>query len=170
MKALTLIFFLILNLCALEDRQLLMDSISHHAIRIGTGPNKTYTFVDPLCPRSRAFIQLIDERKDLQDKTSYYIFLYRLPMFESDKHIQYIYQSTDPLETLKDIMIYGDYEGVEDFETRSQTLEKINEISKTARQMNVKRRPYLLIFEEGSKYCRVSDGTAPCLEENDFKE
>ena len=167
MKVFLLTFFLFLHLFALEDRQTLMDSISHHALRIGDGPNKTYTFVDPLCPRSQAFIELISTRKDLQKSTSYYIFLYRLSMFNSQDIITYIYQSKDPLNTLKDVMIYQDYT-TKYHKMTEETREKLEDITKVAKQMNIKRRPYLLLFEVGSKYCRVSDGTAPCLEENDF--
>jgi len=169
MKALVLIFFLLFDLYALEDRKALMDSISQHAIRIGTGANTTYTFVDPMCPKSKTFIQLILERKELQKNTSYYIFLYRLPKFESDKHIQYIYQSPDPLEALQELMVYEDFDELEKFSPTPQTLQKINTVAKVAKHMKIKRRPYLLIFAEGSNYCRVSEGTAPCLEENDFK-
>ena len=169
MKAFILIFFLIFNLYAIEDRKALMDSISQYAIRLGTGENKTYTFVDPLCPKSKAFIELILERKKLQEKTSYYIFLYRLPKFESDKHIQYIYQSSNPLEALKELMIYEDFDELEEFKPIQQTLQKIDAVAKIAKQIKIKKRPYLLIFTEGSNYCRVSEGTAPCLEENSFK-
>lgn len=168
MKALILVFLLLLSSYAVEDHQVLMDSISQHAIRIGSGPNTTYTFVDPLCPKSQLFIELINEREDLKEKTSYYIFLYRLRMFDSDELIQYIYQSEDPLTALKEIMIYEDFDALEDFTVNQNTLDIIHNISKVAKLLEMKRRPYLLIFNEGSSYCRVSEGTAPCLEENDF--
>jgi len=170
MKVFTLIFLLLFNLYAIEDRQLLMDSISQYAIRIGTGPNKTYTFVDPLCSKSQAFIRLINERKDLQEKTSYYIFLYKLSKFASDEYIQYIYQSPDPLSALKEIMINQNYEVVDLFTPQPTTLMAIKKVASIGKQMHIKRRPYLLIFTEGSPYCQVSEGTAPCLEENEFKD
>jgi len=170
MKVLTLIFLLLFNLYALDDRRLLMESISEHAIRIGTGPDTTYTFLDPLCSKSQAFIEFISGREDLQEKISYYIFLYRLPRFESDKHIQYIYQSPDPLIALKEIMINYDDEDVYDIQVKNETLKKIESVSTVAEQIGMKRRPYLLIFNEGSNYCQVSEGTAPCLEENEFKD
>jgi len=169
MKAFSLIFVLFVNLFAAQDYQGLVNSISKYAIRIGTGPNKIYTFVDPLCSKSQTFIDLIDSRKDLQTKNSYYIFLYRLPKFNSEKYIQYIYQSSHRLDSLKEIMIYEDYDVLEDFKLKQKTLDTTNDIAKVAEGLKMKRRPYLLIFDQGSSYCRVSEGTAPCMEESDFK-
>jgi len=112
MKALFLSLVIFLNLFSLEDPQVLMNSISHHAIRIGDGATRIYTFIDPLCPKSQTFFSTISEDKRLQEDNSYYIFLYRLRKFDSDKLIQYIYQSNDPLSTLTEVMLYHDYEGV----------------------------------------------------------
>jgi len=167
MRALILILILFTSLPALDDRRILMHSISHHAIQIGDGPNKVYAFIDPLCYKSQDFIQMITTRKDLQEDSTYYIFFYQLQQYQSLDYIVYIYQAKDSLEALKDIMIYEDYDIVDTSITpKTQTI--INEIKKVAKQMEIKTRPYLLIFNEGSKYCTVSDGTAPCLEENDF--
>lgn len=168
MKVFSLIFLLLLNLSAAQDYQKLLSSISEHAIQIGTGPNRIYAFVDPLCSKSQSFIDLINERKDLQEKASYYIFLYRLPKFDSDEYIQYIYQSPQTLDALKTIMIYEDYDEVDDFKVSQKTLDTTGEIAKVAKELKMKRRPYLLIFEQGSSYCTVSEGSAPCMEEDGF--
>ena len=109
MKTLLVLILFCFNLSAFEDRHLLMDSIKEDAIRIGNGPNTYYAFVDPLCPKSQRFITMINERKDLQEKNVYYIFLYRLPSFYSDEYIYYIYQSRNPLAALKEIMINKEY-------------------------------------------------------------
>jgi hypothetical protein len=170
MKTLLLLILFSLNVPALEDRQLLMDSIVHDAIRIGHGPNTYYAFVDPLCLKSQRFIEMIDKRKDLQNRNSYYIFLYRLPKFDSDQQIYYIYQSQHPIIALKEIMIDQDYDQAEMIEVQEETRTKVTHIAEVAQQLKMKRRPYLLIFDEGSKYCHVSEGTAPCLEENSFDE
>ncbi len=169
MKAFSLLLLFALNLFAVHDYQSLVDSISQHAIRIGTGPNKVYTFVDPLCSKSQLFIDLINTRKDLQTKNSYYIFLYRLPKFNSESYIHYIYQSPHRLESLNDIMIYQDYDLLKSFKVNKKTLDLTNEIARIAKELKMKRRPYLLIFDAGSTFCRVSEGTAPCMEEQDFK-
>ncbi|PHR58453.1 MAG: hypothetical protein COA44_03140 [Arcobacter sp.] len=168
MRVFIFIFLLFSNLLALENRQSLMDSISEYAIKIGTGPNKTYSFIDPLCSKSQAFIELIVNREDLQKETSYYIFLYELPRLHSKEYIIYIYQAKNPLEALKEVMIYQDYD-IEINETSSETVVFMKKITEVAKQMDIKKWPYLLIYKKGSKYCLVSEGTAPCLEENDFQ-
>lgn len=168
MKVFSLIFLLLLNLFAAQDYQKLLSSISEHAIQIGNGPNRIYAFVDPLCSKSQSFIDLINERKDLQKSTSYYIFLYRLPKFDSDEYIHYIYQSPQTLDALKTIMLYEDYDEVDDFKVSKETLDKTDQIAKVAKELKMKRRPYLLIYQQGSSYCTVSEGTAPCMEENGF--
>lgn len=170
MKTLLSILFFTLSLAAFENRQVSLDSIIDDAIRIGSGPNTYYAFVDPLCPKSQHFITMINQRKDLQHKNSYYIYLYRLPTFYSDQYIYYIYQSEHPLRALKEIMIDGDYDEVEMTYVKEATRVKVDRIAAVAREFKMKRRPYLLIFDEGSRYCRVSEGTAPCLEENSFHE
>jgi len=170
MKALLFLILFFLNLPAIEDRQLLMDSIVQDAIRIGNGPNTYYAFVDPLCSKSQHFISMINERKDLQDKNSYYIFLYPLAKFDSDEYVYYIYQSKHPLIALKEIMIDKEYDYVDIIDVHETTRTKIDHIADVAQQLKMKRRPYLLIFDEGSRYCHVSEGTAPCLEENSFDE
>jgi len=170
MKTLLFLILFFLNLLAIENRQLLMDSIVHDAIRIGHGPNTYYAFVDPLCSKSQRFIAMINERKDLQKRNSYYIFLYRLEKFDSDEYIYYIYQSESPLAALKEIMIDEDYDQVGIVDVHQVTQTKIEHIAEVAQQLKMKRRPYLLIFDEGSQYCYVSEGTAPCLEENSFNE
>lgn len=160
------IFLLLLNLYAVQDYQKLLDSISEHAIQIGHGPNRIYAFVDPLCSKSQSFIRLIDERKDLQERASYYIFLYRLPNFHSDEYIHYIYQSAQTLDALKTIMLYEDYDETDEFEVSHKTLEKTKQIADVAKELKMKRRPYLLIYEQGSSYCTVSEGTAPCMQKD----
>ncbi len=170
MKTLLFLLLFSLHLFAFDNRHLLMNSIMDDAIRIGNGPNIYYAFVDPLCPKSQRFITMINERKDLQHKNAYYIFLYRLPSFDSDEYIYYIYQSHDPLAALKEIMIEQEYDKADLLDVQETTRAKIDNIAEVGKQLKMKRRPYLLIFDEGSKYCRVSEGTAPCLEENSFDE
>lgn len=170
MKLFILILTLFLNLNAEQDYQKVVNTISEHAIRLGNGPNTVYAFVDPMCPMSKSFIEIITSEKSFQKETSYYIFLYRLPMFQSDKLIQYIYQSKTPLETLEEVMVYEDYDDLDNLESRPEIQKIINKIANVGKKLNIKARPYLLTFEAGSSYCKVSSGTAPCLEENDFKK
>jgi len=167
MKFFILMVLLFLNIFALDNRKELLNSISQHAILIGNGENKVYAFIDPLCPKSQAFIELITSREDLKNDSSYFIFLYQLPSFSSAFLITHIYQSKSPLQSLTEVMVYEDYD-VPDQEINKSTLEIIKSIKDVAKKMKIKSRPYLLMFDKDSKYCRVSEGTAPCLEENDF--
>ena len=164
MRYFGVILLLCLNLLADPNYQKLVDSISEYAIRIGNGANRVYAFVDPLCSKSKRYLELIDDNDDLQQKSTYYIFLHRLQRFDSDRHIQYIYQSPDKLEALKDIMIYEDFDELEGFKVTGTTLKTIEKVSKVAKKFKMKRRPYLLIFNEGVPYCTVSEGTAPCMQ------
>ena len=170
MKFFVLILILFLNLNAEQNYQKIVNTISEHAIRLGNGPTRVYAFVDPMCPMSKSYIEIITSDTSFQKEVTYYIFLYRLPMFQSDKLIQYIYQSKTPLETLQEVMIYEDYDDLSNLKSSPEIQKFINKIADVGKELNVKARPYLLTFEAGSTYCRVSSGTAPCLEENDFKE
>ncbi len=170
MRAFGLIILLLANLFSAQDYQRLVDSIAHYAIRIGHGPDRIYAFVDPLCPKSQSYIELISGRKDLQERASYYIFLYRLPKFDSDEYIHYIYQSPQTLDALRAIMIDEDYDEVNGFIVNQLTLDRTRKIADVAKALKMKRRPYLLMYHQGASYCTVSEGTAPCLEENGFDE
>ncbi len=168
MSKLLLIALLCFSLMATDKMQTLMQSISDKAIRIGYGPDTIYAFMDPMCSKSKIMLSKIDKSKYLKKKRSYYIFLYRLQKFESDSLIQYIYQSEEPIETLKEIMIYNDLPDLEDFQASKESKKIQKSIAKVAKQMDMKRRPYLLIYVQGAQYCLVSEGTAPCLEDEDF--
>ncbi|MDF1880636.1 hypothetical protein JHD50_04845 [Sulfurimonas sp. MAG313] len=154
-------------LFAFEDRQSMMSSITEHAIIIGYGDTKIYSFIDPLCPKSQDFIEHISTREDLLKDNTYYIFLYKLPLLASKFLIVHIYQSENQLEALQEVMIYDDYD-VEEDKITTKTKKILHDIQIFSQKLNIKYRPYLLIFDKDSKYCRVSEGTAPCLEENDY--
>lgn len=180
MKALLLTLLLFTNIFALEKlniddpalsgkTRVLLESIAEHAIQIGTGSvSKTYVFVDPMCPFSRNYIQKISQSKKAKETNTYYIFLYKLPMFDSNKLSQYIFQSSNHQETLLEVMVKE-----EDIDLDATTIDAekqsiISKISNVGEILNLKVRPYIIEFEKGSKYCTVSSGSAPCLEENDF--
>ena len=57
---------------------------------------------------------------------------------------------------------------LDDFTATKKTIKYVQSFSAVADKMNMKRRPYHLIFEADSNYCRVSEGTAACLEEEDI--
>ena len=145
MKNLFLILLLSIALLSAEEPQPILDSISQHAIRIGDGKTSNmYVFIDPLCRHSKKYIKDITLNEELQKKNSYYIFLYRLPKFESEKLIQYIYQSEDPREALEDIMIYEDEIDFDDFKVSTKTLKTINQIAFVGKVFKIDRRPYVI--------------------------
>ncbi|QSZ42209.1 hypothetical protein GJV85_08815 [Sulfurimonas aquatica] len=180
MKKLFLLFLLSLNIFALEklnindsslsdDSQALLESISNYAIKVGNGSFcKTYIFIDPMCPYSQKYIQQITKNKKAQEVNSYYIFLYKLPKFNSNKLLQHIYQSSNPVETLKKVMIKHQDVNLDEVVIDADIQTKINSIASVASSLKITVRPYVMAFQKGSKYCTVSSGPAPCLEENDF--
>ena len=180
MKKLFLLLYLSLNLFALEKLNLQdeslpanakerLESISHHAIKLGNGTTcEKYVFVDPMCPFSRAYIKKITQDIELQKVHTYYIFLYKLPKYESNKLSQLIYQSKNPLEILKDVMVKEQKVDLNLHIPNTNLQKKIDSISEVANELNVAIRPYIMRFDKGSNYCTVSTGTAPCTEEADF--
>lgn len=174
MKHLYIILLLVLNLFAgeiipdAENPQIMLQNISKDAIRIGDGDDKiVYLFVDPMCKFSRRIIKLINNNKMLQLANSYYVFLYRLEKFDSEKLIQYIYQSEDRKTTLLDVMVDGEIIDLDDFEASEKTIKTVQDISDVGKKLNITLRPYMISFEKNSKYCIVSEGEASCMEEFD---
>lgn len=149
-----------------DKPQIMLESISKNAIRFGTGTSgNVYVFVDPLCKYSRALMTKINENKMLQLEKSYYIFLYKLPKLDSEKLIQYILQSTDSHFALVDVMINENVINLDNFKANEKTLKAVKEISEVAEKLDMKLRPYMISFDNDSKFCRVSEGYASCLDE-----
>ena len=180
MKKLFLLLYLSLNVFALETLVLgenslssnsksRLESISKHAIKLGHGTiNKIYVFVDPMCPFSKKYISKISKSKTLQAVNSYYIFLYKLPKFNSNKLCQHIYQSQNSLDTLQKIMVRNEKADIKTVVVDKKRQEAIDEIAKVGEELKIEIRPYVMKFEKGSNYCIVSSGSAPCMEEFDF--
>jgi len=128
----------------------LLSGIETYAIRLGTGPTKIYAFVDPLCPRSREFVATLSGSGAMLSKNSYYLFLYRLPRFDSDALIRTIYTATDPRQMLYSVMVnhcaplrlQRQYAG--DAETTA------SRVADVAEKLKVTRRPYLMVFKPGA--------------------
>lgn len=167
---LIILILLSINIFALETTQPkdLLNSISKHAIRIGTGEvNSYYVFVDPMCPHSKKLIKLLSENMMKQIQSTFYVFLYRLPKFESDQLIHFIYQSQNPKSSLMDIMVANKQPDLSSYVNHDR-IDMIDNIASVAKQLKMKKRPYIIHFENTSIFCTVSEGSAPCLEEFDF--
>ena len=139
-----------------EKPRIMLESISQHAIRIGSGDAKVvYLFVDPKCKYSRRLMKIIYDNKMLQLTNSYYIFLYRLQRLDSKKLIQYIYQSENKQSTLIDVMVDKEIIDLDEFKATKKTLKAIQSIAEVAKKLDIEVRPYLISFEKDSKYCKV---------------
>ena len=181
MKFFILLLYFTLNVFALEktnienkvireNPKIILESISKYAIKIGTGQLcKAYIFVDPMCPFSRNLIQAISKNKLAQAVNSYYIFLYKLPKFDSAKISQYIYQSDDALSALQQVMVEEKSIDLNNVVIDKNVQELVENVANVGVKLKAKIRPYIMKFEEGSKYCMVSSGSAPCMEEFDFE-
>ncbi|MBC8237229.1 MAG: hypothetical protein H8E76_03275 [Helicobacteraceae bacterium] len=170
MKSIFLIL-LSINILAATDIQpkTLLDSITKYAVRIGTGEvNSYYIFVDPMCPHSKKLIALLSKDMMKQIQSTYYVFLYRLPKFESDKLINYVYQSHNPKSSLLDIMVENKKPDLTSYKPNTAEIKIVENIASIAKELKMKKRPYIMHFENTSIFCTVSEGSAPCLEKFDF--
>jgi hypothetical protein len=172
MKFLTILLLSVFTLFGSETisteqkPKIMLESISKYAIKFGSGNvSDVYVFLDPLCKYSRELMKKIESNKMLQLTNSYYIMLYRLPRIESEKIIQYIYESDNQKQTLIDIMVDEEIVDLENFKAKENTIKALQEITAVAKTFDMTQRPYMISFDKDSKYCRVSEGTASCLEE-----
>lgn len=130
----------------------LLKSIDQHAIIIGNGPIHMYAFIDPVCPRSREFVEMIFENAKMQQTYTYHFFYYELTRFHTKNIIGTIYTEKEPLEMMKKIMI--DKIEVPLVEQLSaKVLDEIDAISKVAQKLDIYKRPYLFVVKpnEGDK-------------------
>lgn len=172
MRVFFIISLVVFNLFATQNTKLsqepkvMLESVREHAIKIGDGNAKVvYIFVDPMCKFSKKIIKTINDNKMLQLTNTYYIFLYRLPRLDSEKLIQYVYQSNDQKTTLLEVMVDEEVIDLDDFQVTDKTIRAIQTISDIAKKLDMTVRPYMISFEKDSKYCSVSQGIASCLEE-----
>lgn len=130
----------------------LLQSIEKYAIVIGSGPIQMYAFIDPSCPHSREFVEMVMENEKMQKSYTYHFFYYELTRFHTEKIIGTIYTEKEPLEMMKKIMI--DKIEVPIVEKLSANiLREIDDISKVAEELNIDKRPYLFVVKpnEGGK-------------------
>ena len=145
MKTLFFILLLSIHIFAVENRQKLLDSISQYAILIGDGNRSNiYVFVDPMCIHSQLYIEEIIENKKLHENSSYYLFLYRLPKFDSEELIQFIYQSKNPKLALKEIMIEDKEVDTFYLTATDKTLKMIEEIALVGKKLEAEHRPFIV--------------------------
>ena len=162
-----LVFF---NGQADEKPKDILKSISKHSIDIGTGKtNDVYIFVDPKCKYSKKLITKITKNKMLQLINTYHIYLYNLPRLKSEKLTHYIYNSKESKKVLTEVMVEGKEMDLSSYKTDENISEMIDQIREVAESFEIKKRPYMIVFESTTGYCRVSEGSATCVEEMNFE-
>lgn len=121
--------------------------LERYAMQYGEGDIKAYVFVDPKCPHSRDFISMIHDNEKMRGIYRYYIFFYELKRFNSYKLIGTIYASSSPLQKMLEVMVGG--KEIELLTSLSpQIEEEIGNIESVAVELNINKRPYLIIAKE----------------------
>lgn len=124
----------------------LLQSIDRHAVIVGSGPIQMYAFIDPVCPRSRDFVEMIYDNKKMQSLYTYHLFFYELKRFHTHSLIADIYKADDPLVEMVKIMI--NKEKVKDLKVIPENIEQeIDDIAKVAEQLDIYKRPYLFVVK-----------------------
>ncbi|MBU0631358.1 hypothetical protein KKA17_01815 [bacterium] len=117
-------------------------SIGQDAIVYGSGDHNVYVFIDPLCQYSRKFISMVSNNPLMLAKYRYHLYLYGIPRLHSQNAIAAVYSAKDPLKTLLSIMI-------DDNKTTApvtpQIEAKVSAIKAIALQLNVNKRPFLIL-------------------------
>jgi hypothetical protein len=124
----------------------LLKSIDMHSIIIGSGPTHMYAFIDPVCPRSRDFVEMVFDNKKMQGSYTYHFFFYELKRFHTKNLIAKIYNAKDPLDQMQGIMVKK--EETSGLTAIPQKIElKMNDISKIATELDIYKRPYLFVVK-----------------------
>lgn len=123
----------------------LLKSIHKDAIVMGSGEKLVYVFLDPLCEHSRKFMSLVTKNPKMLTKYQYSIFFYAIPKLKSTDVISAIYMSKDPKETLLQIMVEGSKQSTK---SNQNIKAKVERITKIAKDLNVRKRPYIFIQRE----------------------
>lgn len=128
----------------------LLKTIEASALRMGNGPVEVHAFIDPMCPHSRNFVEMIAESEKMRSRYSYRFYLYSLPRMHSEAMVATIYADSDPLACLLDVMVYSKKIAVKKVQEKS-VLQKIDRIAKTAEKLDVYKRPYLIMVKKPKK-------------------
>jgi protein-disulfide isomerase len=128
----------------------LVQTIEKSALRMGSGPVKVYAFVDPMCPHSRDFVEMIAESEKMRAGYSYYFYLYSLPRMHSEAVVAAIYDNANPMELLLDVMVRHKKVQVKKTAAKS-VFQKIKEIAAVAEKLDVYKRPYIIMVKKPKK-------------------
>jgi len=122
----------------------LLKSIHDDAIILGSGKKLLYVFLDPLCPHSRKFIKMVSKNPKMLSKYQYCLFLYSIPRMKSSDVVSAVYMSSDIKKTLLQIMVE---EKLSHHKGNEMTKAKVHRIDAVAKEMDVYKRPYIVIVK-----------------------
>jgi len=124
----------------------LLKSIDHYSITVGQGPTHMYAFIDPVCPRSRDFVEMIFDNVKMQELYTYHFFFYELKRFHTKGLIADIYNSPNCIDEMKKIMVKK--EEVQGLKMIPKNIQKeMDDISDIAEQLDIYKRPYLFVIK-----------------------
>jgi hypothetical protein len=115
------------------------------AIELGSGPVDVYVFIDPNCPHSHDFLEMVVDSDKMQRRYHYYFFLYALPIFRSSGIINAIYAAPSPREAMLGYMLAHRHLAKLSRMTPPAVDARVTRISNTAEAIGVDKRPYLII-------------------------
>lgn len=125
----------------------LLKSIDNYSITIGVGPTQMYAFIDPVCPRSRDFVEMIFENTKMQKLYTYHFFFYELERFHTKALIADIYNSSNAIEEMKKIMVKK--EEVQGLKVIPEEIQiEMDAISNIAKKLDIYKRPYLFVVKQ----------------------
>lgn len=130
-----------------EQSLSLLKTLDSQAIIMGSGKKDVYVFVDPLCHFSRKFISKVTENDLMLKKYRYHIYLYGIERLHSQEEINYIYDAKNQLNVLLDIMV-NDKKFDHLLTPTPQNRQKVSEIKHIAKQLDVNKRPFIIISQE----------------------
>ena len=122
----------------------LLQSIDNDALILGNGKKLLYVFIDPLCEYSRKFIKMVSKNPKMLSKYQYHLFLYSIPRLKSTDVVSAVYMSSNPKETLLQVMIE---EKVSYDKGNEMTQARVNRIATVAEEIDVYKRPYIFILK-----------------------
>ena len=131
----------------LEKSLPLLKTIQKSALHLGTGPVSVHVFVDPLCPHSRNFMEMIVESDKMRSKYSYYFYLYTLPRLKSEKMVHLIYGASDPLALMIDVMVHKKEVDMS-YKENKMVDHEVQAIADVAQKLDVYKRPYMIMVKK----------------------
>jgi len=128
----------------------LLKTIEAEALHMGSGPVKVHVFIDPLCPHSRNFVEMVAESEKMRSRYSYNFYLYTLPRLHSEAMVTTIFASENPMALLLKVMVQREH--VETIEQNSDAIRrKIEAIEAVAEKLDVYKRPYMIMVKKPKK-------------------